>query len=245
MSEKTGGGFAILKWAYRFAIVIILTGSLALNADALVGGALFTGASGAFETVTGTASLFTRNTDEIVRLQAEIATKTRVERELRGQVAELTEEVVTSQSANRRLRESVTDLDGKLAAAADETRLARVQATDLAGELSTQRAANRQLRTQGTERLVEFRGTRMALGEAVEQTSDSISMRARNSAARELGAMAGEVFVVDADGRRIPWKDVSHIDEDEMRNLMREIVNRLYTFHLEADDPTLQTQIER
>lgn len=49
-----------------------------------------------------------------------------------------------------------------------------------------------------------------------------------------------DVFVVDADGRRIPWTDVSHIDEDEMQDLMRDIVNRLYTFHLEADDPKLQ-----
>lgn len=54
-----------------------------------------------------------------------------------------------------------------------------------------------------------------------------------------------DVFVTDADGRRIPWTDVSHIDEDEMRELMRDIVNRLYTFHLEADNPKLQATIER
>ena len=54
-----------------------------------------------------------------------------------------------------------------------------------------------------------------------------------------------DVFVVDADGRRIPWTEVSHIDDAEMRDLMRTIVNRIYTFHLEADDPKLQAQIER
>ena len=54
-----------------------------------------------------------------------------------------------------------------------------------------------------------------------------------------------DVFVVDAEGRRIPWTDVSHIDQDEMRDLMRDIVNRLYTLHLCADDPKLQAQIER
>jgi len=52
-----------------------------------------------------------------------------------------------------------------------------------------------------------------------------------------------DVFVVDADGHRIPWTEVSRIDEVEMRDLMRTIVNRLYTFHLEADDPKLQAQI--
>ncbi len=54
-----------------------------------------------------------------------------------------------------------------------------------------------------------------------------------------------DVFVVDADGRRIPWSEVSRFDDAEMRQLMQEIVNRLYTFHLEANDPKLQATIER
>ena len=54
-----------------------------------------------------------------------------------------------------------------------------------------------------------------------------------------------DVFVVDADGRRIPWSEVSRIDGAELRQLMQEIVNRLYTFHLEANDPKLQATIER
>ena len=39
-----------------------------------------------------------------------------------------------------------------------------------------------------------------------------------------------DVVVVDADGRRIPWPDMSRFDENEMRDLMREIVNKIYTF---------------
>jgi hypothetical protein len=54
-----------------------------------------------------------------------------------------------------------------------------------------------------------------------------------------------DVTVVDADGNRIPWTDVSHISDDQMRDLMRDIVNRLYTFHLCADDPRLWAEIER
>ena len=54
-----------------------------------------------------------------------------------------------------------------------------------------------------------------------------------------------DVFGVDADGRRIPWSEVSRIDDAELRQLMQEIVNRLYTFHLEANDPKLQATIER
>ena len=54
-----------------------------------------------------------------------------------------------------------------------------------------------------------------------------------------------DVAVVDANGNRIPWTEVSHITDDEMRDLMRDIVNRLYTFNLCADDPGLQAEIDR
>lgn len=54
-----------------------------------------------------------------------------------------------------------------------------------------------------------------------------------------------DVFVVDADGRHIPWPDVSRIDDDEMRTLMRDIVNRLHTFHLCAEEPRLQAKVAR
>ena len=54
-----------------------------------------------------------------------------------------------------------------------------------------------------------------------------------------------DVTVVDADGNRISWTNVSHISEDQMPVLMRDIVNRLYTFHLCADEPGLRAEIER
>jgi hypothetical protein len=54
-----------------------------------------------------------------------------------------------------------------------------------------------------------------------------------------------DVFVLDADGRRIPWPDLSRFNDDEMRALMRDIVNRLYTFHVCADAPGLQAEVAR
>jgi hypothetical protein len=76
----------------------------------------------------------------------------------------------------------------------------------------------------------------------------------RNSSLEELHADQvpttrtgdySDVFVVDADGRRIPWPDVSRFNDDEMRALMRDIVNRLYTFHVCADALGVQAQIVR
>jgi hypothetical protein len=54
-----------------------------------------------------------------------------------------------------------------------------------------------------------------------------------------------DVIVEDADGKRIPWSEVSRIDDDEMRALMREIVDRLYTFHLRIDEPSFRAEIDR
>lgn len=54
-----------------------------------------------------------------------------------------------------------------------------------------------------------------------------------------------DVVVLDADGRRIPWTDVSHIDDDQMRALMKDIVNHLYTFQIRIDDPAFQIWIDR
>jgi len=39
-----------------------------------------------------------------------------------------------------------------------------------------------------------------------------------------------DVKVIDAEGREIPWKDVSRFDQDEMKTLITGIVNRVYTF---------------
>jgi hypothetical protein len=54
-----------------------------------------------------------------------------------------------------------------------------------------------------------------------------------------------DVFVTDADGRRIAWTDVSHMDDDVMRDLMRQIVDRLYTFHMNRDDPQFRGHLDR
>ena len=37
--------------------------------------------------------------------------------------------------------------------------------------------------------------------------------------------------VLDAEGRRIPWPEGSHFDDDAMRDLMRQVVDRLFAFH--------------
>lgn len=54
-----------------------------------------------------------------------------------------------------------------------------------------------------------------------------------------------DVVVLDADGRKIPWDEVSHIDDDRMCNLMRQVANRLYTFHMKCDDGEFRKHLDR
>jgi len=54
-----------------------------------------------------------------------------------------------------------------------------------------------------------------------------------------------DVRVIDADGREIGWNAVSHLDDDQMRDLMREIVNRVYTFYISIDDEEFRDRIDR
>ncbi|MBF0153995.1 MAG: hypothetical protein HQL64_09680 [Magnetococcales bacterium] len=54
-----------------------------------------------------------------------------------------------------------------------------------------------------------------------------------------------DVRVIDADGNEIPWTEVSHLDDAKMKALMKQIVNRLYTFHLKSDDNNFQRMLDR
>ena len=54
-----------------------------------------------------------------------------------------------------------------------------------------------------------------------------------------------DVIVTDANGRQIPWSEVSRISDSEMRELMREIVNRLYTFQLRLGEEEFRDYLDR
>ena len=48
-----------------------------------------------------------------------------------------------------------------------------------------------------------------------------------------------DVVVVDADGRIIPWQRAARLDAAEMDRAMREIVDKLYTFLWNFEEPEL------
>lgn len=52
-----------------------------------------------------------------------------------------------------------------------------------------------------------------------------------------------DVTVVDAHGRQIPWPEVSRISDDEMRRIMKQVVNRLYTWFVKTDDLAFHSRL--
>ncbi len=54
-----------------------------------------------------------------------------------------------------------------------------------------------------------------------------------------------DVRVIDADGREIGWNDASHLDDNQMRALMKEIVNRVFTFYISIDDEEFRDRVDR
>lgn len=54
-----------------------------------------------------------------------------------------------------------------------------------------------------------------------------------------------DVTVIDAEGRRLPWSEVSRFDDDAMRDLMRQVVDRLFTFQQFLDDPRVLRLMRR
>ena len=69
------------------------------------------------------------------------------------------------------------------------------------------------------------------------------NIHAGNPIATKTGDYS-DVKVIDADGNEFAWSEVSHISDDEMKMLMKGIVNRLYTFMMQGDDPSFDKNMD-
>ena len=45
-----------------------------------------------------------------------------------------------------------------------------------------------------------------------------------------------DVFVIDVEGNKIPWNEVSRISQDEMKSFMKNVSNHIYDFLCKMDD---------
>ena len=52
-----------------------------------------------------------------------------------------------------------------------------------------------------------------------------------------------DVFVIDANGRKFPWNEASHISDSEMKELMQTVVNRIYDVLLYKDNAEFKEMV--
>jgi hypothetical protein len=53
-----------------------------------------------------------------------------------------------------------------------------------------------------------------------------------------------DVRVIDGEGREIPWTELSRISDEEMRQLMKQVVNRLYTWFVKTEDLAFHARLQ-
>lgn len=194
MKKVFGVVLGSMKWLWRLLFVAVFVFSLAFNVIAVLGGALFNTVSAAVESLTGARTLVASHADEVADLNADLVAERRVQRELRGDVADLSADLTVARTTNRELRDQVTELGEEVATSRVALRQSRNELLDLTDNLAAERLARRQLQDDFAAGLVEFKGRKIALKEAVGETADTVSSRAAKSATREIGAMTGEAI---------------------------------------------------
>jgi len=79
------------------------------------------------------------------------------------------------------------------------------------------------------------------------------SMCVRNTELEDIHAGIGiitktgdfsDVTIIDADGNEIPWNEASRINDDEMKILMKRIVNRIFTYFVQGEDARFAKNID-
>ena len=201
---------------------IIITGillcSLAINIILFVGGSFFSIMNNGFEALTGIQTIASRNKAEIAGLSEEVIIERNAKREIKGQLrdtsadladtrvsnrklkkerGELTAELVTERKLKRGLKAQVAEISGDLILERNAKRALKSQVSDQAAELASYRITNRQLKSQIRDfslGLIPFKGKKVAIKAAVDETADVIGKRAVKTAKREVVSMPAEAI---------------------------------------------------
>lgn len=135
--------------------------------------------------------------EELADVSDNLVNERATTRQLKGEVADLSDDLVSERAISRQLRGELTDASGELVSERAVTRQLRSEVSDYSERLAAEQTLSRTLRSSlddATDGLVTFRGRKVAVAEAVEETADLISTRASKSASREIGSMAGEAL---------------------------------------------------
>jgi len=180
---------------------ILITGillvSLALNIVLFLGGSLFSIVNNGFEALTGIQTIASRNKAEIAGLGEEIVLERNAKREIKGQLRDTSADLADTRITNRKLQKETRELSADLITERQLKRELRSQVTEQTAELATFRMTNRQLKSQVRDfgmGVIPFKGKKVALKTAVDETADVIGKRAVKTARREVTSMPAEAI---------------------------------------------------
>ena len=210
-----------ILWNLKTVLIsLILISSLAFNIILFLGGSLYSVLNSGFEAVTGMQTIASRNKAEIVGLGDNLVVERQAKRELKGELAETSGQLVAERTAKRELKGQVAEISGKLVIERKLKRKLKSQVADISGDLVIERNAKRALKSKLVENtaklaverttqrtlksqirdlavgLVPFKGKKVAIKTAVEETANKIGKRSLKSATRNVSSMPGEA---------IPW----------------------------------------
>ena len=171
--------------------------SLALNIVLFLGGSLFSIVNNGFEALTGIQTIASRNKAEIAGLGEEIVLERNAKREIKGQLRDTSADLADTRITNRKLQKETRELSADLITERQLKRELRSQVTEQTAELATFRMTNRQLKSQVRDfgmGVIPFKGKKVALKTAVDETADVIGKRAVKTARREVTSMPAEAI---------------------------------------------------
>jgi len=211
----------------KFLIVVsILALSLVINGTLFVGGKLLSVVTGGFEAITGMQTLSTKNKTKISNLNDNLLVEQKIKRELKTDLAETSGQLViekkakrglknelaqttlhltTERKIKRELKNELVEASGKLVVEKQSKRALKKQIKEQASELALERVSKRAMNQRFRDLamgLVPFKGKKVALSAAVNETADTIGKRSLKSARNNIAAMPGEA---------IPWLGTSVI----------------------------------
>lgn len=210
-----------ILWNLKTVLIsLILISSLAFNIILFLGGSLYSVLNSGFEAVTGMQTIASRNKAEIVGLGDNLVVERQAKRELKGELAETSGQLIAERTAKRELKGQVAEISGELVIERKLKRKLKSQMADISGDLVIERNAKRALKSKLVENtaklaverttqrtlksqirdlavgLVPFKGKKVAIKTAVEETANKIGKRSLKSATRNVSSMPGEA---------IPW----------------------------------------
>ena len=141
---------------------------------------------------------------QLTEASGDLVIERRLRRELRGQLTEISSnlaqssaELAIERQGRRQISSQLAETSGDLVIERNSQRILRSELSEQTAELASSRISNRQLKSQVRDfgaGIVPFRGRRVALRTAVNETSETIGDRALRSARRNVSSMPGEAL---------------------------------------------------